>query len=188
MAIARFLSPLTPVPAATKVAAAGAYTLPNFTIQTQGYDKWCWAAVAASISAFYATLPGGSAAKSQCAIATDVLGFACCPPLPPNWNGNRDWGLADALENHCAGDPIDTPLDFDALRSQISDNRPVGCHIQWPGNQGNHFVVIIGYDIATREVIVRDPQSGSPHNGSFPYDSLDSHVGGHWDRYILTKP
>jgi hypothetical protein len=176
---------------ARAVSPAGTNPL-TFSMQSQLQTEWCWAATAASVSAFYKDVP----TLSQCQIASDCLSVPCCitplpPPPPPDWEGNRWYTLDVALSvaGHRAGPPIQGPLDFPAIVAEIDAGRPVCCHILWdqdsPGD--GHFNAIIGYDGVNRDVVVRDP-STTYGDGTFPYETFKSnYYGGKWDGTYLTR-
>jgi hypothetical protein len=156
-------------------------------MQDADHPNWCWAAVAASISAHLAT--AANPPKSQCDIATLCRGFNCCPPLPPDWKGDKPWPLEDALAkvNHDGGGPIrvSNELTFDLIRSEIAANRPVGCHIYWDNDPG-HFIAIVDCVDETREFVVRDPSKVTHYNGCYTLEALKSLGGGRWDYYYPT--
>ena len=163
----------------------------QIAVQTQLQTEWCWAAVTASISAFYSDAP----AKKQCELATTLLYTDCCieplpPPPPPAWSGNAPYALDGALQlvNHLKGDLISDVIPFAQIVTEIDAGNPVCCHINWTtGNLGGHFNVIVGYDGTTRDVIVRDPYS--PYGQStLPYETFKSNYhGGTWDQTYLTR-
>jgi hypothetical protein len=163
-------------------------------MQPQQQTEWCWAAITASVSAFFKDSP----ARTQCDIATECLNVTCCvtplpPPPPPYWDGNRTYTLDAALTavGHLGGNPVPGQLDFPAITAQIDAGRPVCCHITWdaggpPGDDG-HFTAIVGYDAPNRDVIVRDPYPVFG-NGTFPFDAFrTSYYGGTWDYTYLTS-
>ena len=176
---------------APKANAGGSLPGPNvlqFDMQSQEQTKWCWAAVASSVCAYYAERGEGSA-KSQCEIATQFLGMQCCiTPLPPasaNWPGNQDFTLKVPLEtlNHFEP-PVLGPLNIAGIAAEIDSGRPICCHIDWANSPG-HFVVIIGYDSAHNEIIVRDP-AGMIINGTLPLKGGGTFPGGTWNESYRT--
>jgi hypothetical protein len=198
MKLPPFLRPLVAVPAATtsvplgeKATATSGSNPLSFSMQSQQQSEWCWAATAASVSAFYCDTP----AASQCEIASRCLSMSCCitplpPPPPPYWSGNRTYTLDVALSNlgHLVGGPTGACLDFNTIVAQIRAGHPVCCHISWDGGApGGHFMAIIGYDESNADVTVVDP---SPvfGDGTFPYKALvQDYHGGQWDDTYLTQ-
>ena len=90
---------------------------------------WCWAAVSASVAAYYGT-PGPSGVPwTQCEIAgADLNRPDCCT------NGgrvcNRDWQLQDALTrvSHLAG-PVRDPESFEYVKGETDGGRPAGVRV-----------------------------------------------------------
>jgi hypothetical protein len=186
MALASFLGPFRDIPAGPQAGAASRQNqLTSFVMQAQEHPEWCWAAVAASVSDFFAQILGTSK-ESQCTIASRCQGLPCCPPLPPNWNGNITWALEDALGPHLAQGPIDGPLFFADIVKEVDAKRPVCCRIKFAADNG-HFNAIVGYDDAYDEVIVRDPLY-TDTDGRLPYDTfVKNYHGGRWDSSYRTK-
>jgi hypothetical protein len=187
MSPASFLGPFQDVPAGPPSGTASRQNeLASFLMQPQEHSEWCWAAVAASVSDFYAQV-SGTAKESQCAIASRCLTYQCCPPLPPGWNGNTFWALENALGAHLAQGPIDGPLSFSDIVTEIDAKRPVCCRISFDGVDG-HFNAIVGYDDTDdEEVIIRDPLYTNT-NSRFPYATfVKNYQGGSWDNSYRTK-
>lgn len=162
----------------------------DVTIQPQSQSNWCWAAVAASVSDYYAKR-GGPAAQSQCQLATTFLNAACClDPMPPpdtDWPGNKEFSLDLPLSTLglLAGSKVSSAASFPAIRQEVSAGRPIGCHISWSSGDG-HFVCIIGVDEALKEVVVRDP-AGLLTEGSYPFSDAATFPGGVWDETYFTQ-
>ena len=192
MPLPSFLGPFVDVPAApaAQLAAnrppggAGAPHILTFTMQDQQQTEWCWAATAASVSAYY------NVAKvwTQCEVASQCLGMDCCiiplpPPPPPYWAGNRMYTLDFALNviQHLASGPTGDVLTFSSITDEIKGGRPVCCHISW-----GHFNVIVGYyDDSNQDIVVRDPLHGEQ---TLPYAMfVSSYYGGAWDDSYLTS-
>jgi len=168
-------------------AATGVPVTLAFTMQEQQHSLWCWAAVTASVCAFYAGL-NGAQVPAQCSVAGACLNLDCCiadPPPDMDWQGNQTIALAGALNffNHLNGDEISGALDFITIQQDIDAKRPVCIGLIVPG--GNHFVVISGYISGTQEVVVCDPQG--QHNGTFPHDSVGAPFGGTWSTSYRTS-
>jgi Papain-like cysteine protease AvrRpt2 len=106
-------------------------------MQSQQMSNWCWAAVAASVDAYY----DPQSAKSQCTIAAAVIGTACCPP---NGNCDKTERLDDALRKVPLRFEVRKPLQFADIKKQIDFGTPVCVRIGWPDGTG-HFAAIDGY-------------------------------------------
>ena len=131
----------------------------DYASQPQEQDSWCWAAVAASVSAFYTAGSG----LTQCAVATQLIGAlaqvnCCSTPLPCICNNGAK--LSDALkvtENYVTD--ASGSMTFADIETEIDAKRPIGCCISWgDSSDKNHFVAIYGYDSATQDLYVGDPQ------------------------------
>jgi hypothetical protein len=192
-----FLGPFKAVPKPSKKAAIKAFgtdlnTPPNplpVHMQDQLQTEWCWAATAASISAFY----GDNPMVRQCEVASRCLSMQCCVdplpgPPPPDWDGNRVYTLSMALAllEHLSEPIVTRALTFDEIVAEIDAGRPVCCHIEFDDYPG-HFNVIVGYDADTHDVIVRDP-STRYGDGTYPYEAFKSdYYGGTWDQSYRTR-
>lgn len=191
MPLPSFLGPFVDVPAALAAQKAanppaGAEGSPNilpFSMQEQQQTEWCWAATAASVSAYYNVTP----VLSQCQIASECLDMECCitplpPPPPPYWPGNIKYALDVALRvgNHLADGPTGAPLPFSSIVTEINRRRPICCHISW-----GHFNVIVGYyDDSHQDIVVRDPLHGEH---TLPYEMfVSNYYGGTWNNSYLT--
>lgn len=155
--------------------------MPNplpFSMQVQEQTEWCWAATAASVSAYYDVAP----VLTQCEVASKCIGVDCCiTPLPPE--RNIKWALDAALKaiKHLAADPSGA-LPFSSIVTEIDGGRPICCHISW-----DHFIAIVGYDDSNQDVVVCDPD---PHHAeqTLPYETFVSdYYEGSWDYSYLTK-
>ena len=189
MQLPSFLGPFLDVPAVP--AAAPAENAPAygvilpFTMQVQQQTEWCWAATAASVSAYYNAAP----VLTQCQVASECLGgLECCitplpPPPPPYWEGNCSFALDAALSvvKHLAAGPTGAVLPFASIMSEINGQRPVCCHISC-----GHFNAIVGYhNDSTQDIVVRDPLHGEQ---TLPYAMFVSNYNGSaWDDSYLTK-
>jgi len=191
-----FFGPLQAVPAAPAVAgavpaAARAKRL-NVAMERPQPTEWCWAATTAAVTSFYAALHHTGQAVTACQVATDCLFTPCCPePTDPADPRNREYALEGALstEGHLAQGPLDGPLDFAAVMTEIDADRPVCCRITWEADssQNAHFNAIVGYhDDALRDLDVSDCLYG---DHTLPYDTFaQSYQGkGRWAQTYLTS-
>jgi hypothetical protein len=128
-----------------------------FIMQTQLQTNWCWAAVAASVSAFF----DPNTNWTQCLIVNAELGRNDCCTNGSSANCNIPWFLDDALTrtgnfrsmSSGAGTMADVSQDVDI-------GRPLCVRIGWSGG-GGHFVAIDGYHQGLDMVAVDDPWSGA---------------------------
>jgi hypothetical protein len=123
----------------------------QFTLQHQNETQWCWAAVTASITAFYR-----NTGWTQCNLANNQFGQTTCCTTGSSTACNEPWYLDRALDrvgnlgNFTAG-----ALSLTQIQSEIDAGRPIGVRIGWPGG-GGHFVTITGYS-DQNVVNVQDP-------------------------------
>ena len=160
----------------------------NFTMQHQLQPLWCWAATAASVSAYY-----GGTVLDQGTIASKCLGMDCTlPHPPPGWAGNQLYALNIALlqTGHFDGPAIQGPLDFAAIRCEIDAGRPLCCFIEWSAGsplQG-HFNAITGYADDGQETILVQDQSPAFGNATLQLAAFRSdYHGGTWAMTLKTK-
>ena len=155
-----------------------------FVMQTQLQTDWCWAAVSASTSSFFAGPPGPSGGPwKQCEVAQCALpgNPACCDqPMPASCN--QDYYLENGLTcvNHLAGSPTAGTSPYLDVKNEIDNGHPVGVRIEWYGD-GGHFVCLTGYDdsTGTQFVEVDDPYYG---HSTYEYSAFCSAYqgGGSW--------
>ncbi|MEA3037766.1 MAG: hypothetical protein QOE79_279 [Sphingomonadales bacterium] len=172
-----FLRPAASVAPAAAAAPGGADKL-DFTMARQDLSNWCWAATTVSVRSYYDHVPP----EPQCAFASTLVGWDCCPP--GNDGGPNDilWALDDALGSHLA-QALPRALTFDEIVGEIAARRPICCHVTIGAG---HFNAIVGYHSATREIDVADPLYG-PHD-NVPYDQFCSNYrGARWDYTYLTR-
>ncbi|MFN0123350.1 MAG: papain-like cysteine protease family protein [Blastocatellia bacterium] len=119
----------------------------RFEMQRQLQDKWCWAAVIASLLHFF----DASQKRTQCEIVQKVFGALvddfdetktnCCKQGADD-ACNQTFKLVDALDEM---DVLSTrsnyPLSVEEIREQIHAGVPVAVRIRWRGG-GGHFVLI----------------------------------------------
>jgi papain like cysteine protease AvrRpt2 len=188
-----FLAPFTDVaaPGAQASLTATSRTL-SISIEQPTPTNWCWAATAAAVASFYAAVHGVGQALTACQVATQCLFTSCCPePTDPTDPRNQEYALEGALRaiQHLAGDgPLQGPLDFPAIVTEIEGERPICCHIAWdPSNPDNgHFNAIVGYDTANQDIDISDCLYGTQ---TLPHDTFTTAYrgAGTWDLTYLTS-
>lgn len=163
----------------------------EFYMQKQRQDKWCWAAVAASVDHYFSP----HSRQTQCQIAQKVNGNmdgdksrCCTDPEPCNQPAN----LADALR--AVGryrDTVPKAFTFEEVQAEIDAGRPVCVAIKWRDG-GGHFVAISGYrlfDSGVRHLEISDPFYP---DSTVPYDQFidgygagESSGAGEWTHTFL---
>lgn len=170
MDIPDFLQPIDPAsvpPAAasspptepTGGSPPGSDSISKFVIQLQKQDLWCWAAVTASVVAFY-----NGSKEAQCAIAAAVLPAPndCCKDDLASCN--KEWNLDQPLRKYGVYKyRRNSSIGFEDLQAEIKEGRPLCCRIGWKG-KGGHFVVVGGWSVdqtsEQRYIDVYDPALG----------------------------
>nr|WP_210179224.1 papain-like cysteine protease family protein [Methylobacterium platani] len=159
-------------------------------MQPQAQSNWCWAAVTASIAAFFDALTS----QTQCRIAGTQLQRQDCCGAGAGGPCNVYGFLASALNRvrHLKTwyPAATTPLAD--LRGEIEGGRPVCVRVAWESG-GGHFVTVVGYlpDSETLAgsalLAIEDPFWGS---SDVPYDVLQAgyQYDGRWtDSYFTQK-
>jgi hypothetical protein len=145
----------------------------------QEQTEWCWAACAQMVLQFY-----GEDAP-QCALATQLLGEACCDnpsdplcnepaPVPNLASLYGVWGHNAVLAN---GD-----VSFETLQDEVGINQPVEIGFSW-GDGTGHQILVCGWNIDSQGgyLLVNDPRWGS---GPVYYVNLQAAYG--WGTWLYT--
>jgi hypothetical protein len=171
----------------------------GFEMQLQCHTNWCWAAVAASVSAFCE--PGKPMA--QCEIADveldrdDCCDHACGKPnVDPRINVPHM--LGSALNRlGCLEEESQRQATWpQVLQEIVEKGRPLCALIVWSqddpahgaARSGSHFVAITGCREDTRSLVIDDPMFGPTIEVNFERFCSSYQVGGgKWDKtYYLT--
>jgi hypothetical protein len=135
----------------------------GFVMQSQQQTNWCWAAVAASVAAYFNSAGPSGGPWKQCEIAGNVRNDPTCCQDGTTPNCNHDDLLDSALNtvHHLAGPPEASPISYAEVAQEIDNNRPVAVRIGWYGG-GGHFLALAGYEDAggAQIVDVEDPWYG----------------------------
>ena len=214
---------LAPTTAATAPAGGAAAVAPGkggspFTMQTQTQDKWCWAAVATSISLHYPA-PGrcrprcptswaavatsislhydSSSGWTQCQLANNILsrpsGVDCCVS-GSDTECDVEWYLDKALT--ATSNLLDVragAVDFSILTALMNGDRPLAARVEWIGG-GGHFVVFHRWEktaSGTEFVNVADPYYGKrivPYNDCVHRYPATGTTTGTWTHSYWTQP
>lgn len=172
----------------------------KFSIQKQGCSQWCWAAVSASVAAFYGSpqpLP------LQCQLANRVIlpGKDCCQDCncssssgvdePCDRPADIDVGLNAVGHDRGDGGIPGSATSFALIRKEIDASRPVAVRIDWDGSPDSHGVVICGYTLDGL-VFVADPMIPDTIKtysfDNFKYPSPQGSGNGSWGETFRTRP
>lgn len=164
----------------------------DFDMEPQCHSNWCWAAVAASVAAYY----DQGTYKPQCAIADLELERAdCCEP--PCGAAHIDVNVTNVFAS-----PLNRVDCFQRLsrfqqaqpsevREELEAGRPIGVRTVWPEG-GAHFLAIIGCWSDTDGapmLALDDPFWG---RSEYSYERFCNHyqlLGGKWnDTYYTKRP
>lgn len=167
MPLAAFTGPYTSVRPVTLAAAA--YSAPlslPMRVEQQQQSNWCWATVAAAVANYILN----KEVWHQCAVATECYKqrqYDCCSN---KGQCNDPLELAEVLWRvNVKCDALDDKvLSFEDITKLLDTGRPVCCLLT--GRQGNHYVMIYGYDLANRDLYIQDPAYG--RGFPIPYSSF----------------
>jgi hypothetical protein len=160
----------------------------QFPIQKQTEDKWCWAAVSASIDNYFVP----SVNMQQCGVAHRVLPALDCCVNPDVCNTGASLELALSKVGRFKKMFLG-PAKFADVCAQLNLNLPVGARIAW--NQGGaHFVVITGFATSTsgQQVLsIADPlfpNSTIYYNDFVSAYQAKTNGGGKWTHTYYVHP
>jgi len=164
--------------------------LTKLTVECQKHAFWCWASVTAAIYCFHNP---GSTALTQCQVASKQMGAGDCCAKPCGEDCNRRWYLERALcKVNCLDQgpvPVPPTFSFSDLKALFQSAasvppRPVCARLGWKGF-GGHFVVIKGFQEASKSLLIADPFEGE-HLVPFQEFKDCYSSFGHWTDYYLT--
>lgn len=131
----------------------------SFTMQSQIYSNWCWAATATSVVKFYTP----ASTWTQCKVACSEKGLTTCcnTPVPAACNTYGTLGSSLTTVGRFNKSEAASSTTFAKIKTEILAGRPVGARTAWSGG-GAHFVAIYGYQEigATKYLMIDDPISG----------------------------
>lgn len=162
----------------------------KFVMEPQLHINWCWAAVAASVAAYYKEGPH----LSQCQIANlELESSDCCERIGGSIN-------VDCNVPNVFASPLNRvgcfaklarfkQASFEEVRQELQAGRPICVRTVWLDG-GAHFVAIVGCwsdDKGTPMLAVDDPFWG---RSEYSYDRFSEHyqlLGGKWNDTYYTK-
>ena len=162
----------------------------EFKMQKQCHSNWCWAAVAASIAAYY-----GSNVK-QCDIANvELHRDDCCnhPCDAANIVFNVTNVLASSLNRLSCFEQCSrfTRADPDRIDEELAVGQPLCARMVWRDG-GGHFVVIVGSwsDVGGMRMLALEDPFWGPSECSYPgFADHYQLLGGRWiDTYYTKAP
>ena len=160
----------------------------SFSIEHQGQDQWCWAAVTVSICEYYKD-PSPS---DQCDFVNQIFGpirgdTDCCQEGGSD-SCNMPWSLSNALSTvgHLAP-PVRGVVSFDDLNEEIEvHQRPVAVRITLSDLDATHFIVVVGCEQTAdggQWVKIADPSGAAGNIASIEYSALVDRL---WDESYFT--
>lgn len=152
-------------------------------VPTQERSRWCWAAIAVGLEAYYGRPARGQAALAQELLAGDL----------DRRDRDRDLDLDRELELDRALTAVGCFAHWSPgkptlarLRFELNLGRPVAARIEWHGG-GGHYVLVTGHDTRGDDLLIADPQRGRSRvsYAAFPrgYER-----GGTWTESFWTIP
>lgn len=150
-------------------------------LMTQEQTNWCWAAAASGVSALF----HGGSHPAQCTVAAVVLNDPGCCAHPDQANVTAQLDQAMRAVNVPATLKSVSTLSFSLVTTEIIKRRvPIGARIFDKTNGQAHFVLIIGCNPTTEEVVCADPWGavGTPApRYRMPFVKMKHDYGG-WGR------
>lgn len=174
----------------TALSPSGHRATIGFGMEKQCHSNWCWAAVAASVAAYY----GQGRGISQCEIAKLELSRSdCC-------DSDCDAKGVECNVTNVFASPLNRVGCFDRLArfkqatpsevfEELEAGRPICVRTVWP-NGGAHFLAIVGCwsdTGGTLMLALADPFWG---RSEYSYERFSKHyqlLGGNWNDTYYTK-
>jgi len=154
-------------------------------VEQQLLSRWCWAALGASLSAYY---HGASLRQDELAgrvLGLDCTGFETEEALREqcniNFNLDKVLELVGCFSHWSPGKP-----PFERLQFEINNGHPVCCRVSWYEGDA-HYILIRGYAIGEGLLYVEDPLHGPAR---VKYDDLPRNYhlsGGVWTETYWTR-
>ncbi|HET7230647.1 MAG TPA: papain-like cysteine protease family protein [Longimicrobium sp.] len=153
----------------------------TFTMQGQQQTEWCWAAVAASVSAYF----NPQSTWTQCAIVQSQQLTGCTDCSTPACN--QEWYLSWALSQ--TGNLASTQRStepYHIVTGEVNASRPLCCRIAWKCG-GAHYVALYGYHTVrlARYVDVADPLYGESTYAFGVFTNAYQHAGSWANTYFV---
>lgn len=182
---------------ATSELAGGPATgsVSNFTMETQGKTKWCWAAVAVSVARKYD--PGST--WSQCSLATAFYanrgGYDCCGEGGGACNLSQALGDVLQVTGNLAS-KLNAALSYEKTCDEVTADRALCVRIGWrPSLRDGHVVAVAGFRPGAsgeQYLDVLDPDHADDDSDNFKQMSFeqfrDNYNGrGEWTWTYYTK-
>jgi hypothetical protein len=162
-------------PADAKVSGVGAFyqqpiinetgcRLP-LTVGQQLKSRWCWAAIASAVAAYYQTMSIGQVQIVNSLLADFNAGkglYTNEELLERNVNFKLDVALkfVNCFSHWTIGKPA-----FERIQFEINQGRPLGVRLEW-FKGGAHYILVNGYNDQDGSIMIEDPLHG-PHVQDF---------------------
>ena len=144
-------------------------------------SNWCWAAVASSVSEYYAQFYENGAFWTQRKLVQAVFNNQNCTNQPQICN--KPYSLANVLQRMRHLGQETSTVSLTSLQKELDELRPVCCQVKY-NNGLTHFVALYGYD--DDDLLIADPEIGY-HLIDY-HKFKDNYRGGNWIRTFATKP
>lgn len=160
-----------------------------FAIQAQQQSKWCWAAVASSISAYLLRPNPPKTEYDKCALANHAFSRTDCCQTPTPTACNNSWSTFSALtytgnlRTRSSGRML-----IGDIETEIDNNHPIAVRIAWFTGKA-HAVVIDGYDVSGSApyINIKDPWGAAAITTKLADFPAGYRTGGAWTDSYLTK-
>ena len=128
----------------------------NFVMQRQLQANWCWAATAASVSAYF----NPATSWTQCKVVNAELGKSDCCTNGSSSYCDIPWYLDAALARTGNLQSWSSGTEsMPNISGEIKNGRPLCARIGW-SRGGGHFVAIDGFNSDLNMVAIDDPAYG----------------------------
>lgn len=156
-----------------------------FTMQSQLFSNWCWAATSTSVAVFYSA----GTTWTQCKVACKEKNLTTCcnSPLPSPCNTYGTLGSSLTTVGHFNTSELASATTWSKIKAQILAGRPVGARTVWSGG-GAHFVAIYGYQEygGKQYLLVDDPIYGKSTMTYATFQTMYRNSGT-WSHTYYTK-
>ncbi len=161
------------------VRVVGGVVSLDVAVPVQARTRWCWAAIAVGLEAYY-----GRTARSQAALAHELLAGdagAHAPDLDRELELDRALSAVGCFGHWSPGKPT-----LARLRFELNLGRPVAARVEWHGG-GGHYVLVTGHDTRGDDLLIADPRHGLARvsYAGFP---RSYERGGTWTESFWTIP
>lgn len=128
-------------------------------VEPQLRSRWCWAAIASAVAAYYKTMSIGQHQIADSLIAGPGLKngpYTNEDLFEKNVNFKLDVALkyVQCFSHWTIGKPV-----FERIQFEINQGRPLGVRLEW-FKGGAHYILVNGYNDQEESIMIEDPLHG----------------------------